>query len=300
VVGDAIEVLRLSSLITYENRRVSTGVLLAGGVDAARPEEALPYNEDLVSIRSFHRLCDGINTVFLVDRSGMLADLVDLRHYAAEREDAAFEVPSARRYEPHCRATLREGNICLVLTPNGEIKAFAGGMQVFSFLEGRWRLTDAAEKYRQWRRAVGNRGLAEHIFTTALNLAELRRGGLFVVLDRAESAAALVVDDDRLNTPDPQRGKPRLHYLLRGKRVLDLTPSLLESISRMDGGIVLDRESNLLAFGAILRSGSKAVEAREGGRTTAAVNASYYGDVLKISEDGAVSYYRDGLEVWNI
>jgi hypothetical protein len=28
------------------------------------------------------------------------------------------------------------GNICLVLTPNGEMKIFAGGVQVFHFLEG--------------------------------------------------------------------------------------------------------------------------------------------------------------------
>ena len=29
---------------------------------------------------------------------------------------------------------------------------------------------------------------------------------------------------------------------------------MLESVARMDGGIVLDRDGNLLAFGAILRN----------------------------------------------
>jgi hypothetical protein len=32
-----------------------------------------------------------------------------------------------------------------VLTPNGEIKIFAEGAQVFSFPDGRWHLTDTHE-----------------------------------------------------------------------------------------------------------------------------------------------------------
>ena len=62
--------------ITYENRRISTGVLLMGPPrihmhprpDA--PPEALPYNRELIGVKSFHRLCDGIKTVFLVRHAG--------------------------------------------------------------------------------------------------------------------------------------------------------------------------------------------------------------------------------------
>ena len=38
-----------------------------------------------------------------------------------------------------------------------------------------------------------------------------------------------------------------------GTSILDLTPTVLESIARIDGAIVLDRTASLLAFGAILR-----------------------------------------------
>jgi hypothetical protein len=37
----------------------------------------------------------------------------------------------------------------------------------------------------------------------------------------------------------------------------------------------------------------------EGARTTAAVTASRYGPVLKVSEDGLVTFY-DGGKVWDI
>ena len=64
--------------------------------------------------------------------------------------ETPLPVPSATRYQAHCRATLSGGHICLILTPNEEIKAFADGVQVFNFIGGRWHLTDAVDKYRLW------------------------------------------------------------------------------------------------------------------------------------------------------
>jgi hypothetical protein len=148
----------------------------------------------------------------------------------------------------------------MLLTPNGEMKIFANGVQVFLFRDGRWRLTDAERKYGLWTGAIGNFELAEGLSPgAALNLAEDRRGGLLVVLDDPGTARKLVSRNDLLS-PLPDRGdhpvagsKDQLHYLSHRKRVLDLPSAVLETVARIDGGIVLDRDSNLLAFGAILR-----------------------------------------------
>ena len=312
-IAEAIEVLRESSLITYENRRISTGLLLLGeGRDPYHPRrrppvEALPYNRELIGIKSFHRLCDGIKTVFLVGHDGLLRDLIDIHEWSREAARCASGPPTADVYHCHAAATIEGGDLCLVLTPNGEIKIFAEGVQAFHFLSGRWRLTDTPPKYHQWAVAAGDEQLAERIFRTALNLAERRRGGLFVILDDPGSLAALVAHDDVLATapalpPEPPYTKNQVHYLLRGKRIPDLEPAVLESVARMDGGIVLDREGNLLAFGAILRNEACGIiqASAEGGRTTAAVTASRFGNVLKVSEDGLVTYYRGGSAVWEI
>jgi hypothetical protein len=311
VVADAIEVLRQSSLLTYENRRISTGVILIGSeadpyhTIPELPLGALPYTSAVVSIKSFHRLCDGLHTVFLVDRKGMLLDLVDIDQFSGMCTGAVLPAPSAARYRAHCLATLRGGHICLVLTPNGEIKVFARGAEIFQFLEGRWRLTDVAEKYHQFRRAVGDARLAERLFTVALNLAESRRGGLFVVLNHAGHALGpaehLLATGDLLDATDPGAStKSQVHYLLRRKRALELEPNVLKSIAQVDGGIVMDREGRLLAFGAILRTGGEPMAALDGGRTTAALHASHFGLALKISEDGFVSFYRSGSCVWEM
>jgi hypothetical protein len=312
-VADAIEVLRESSLLTYENRRISTGALLLGsGPDLghdppAAAIDALSYSSSLTSIKSFHRLCDGLQTVCLVNREGLLVDLVDIRSWSRGRKESSLPAPCAAVYRPHTLATLRGGHVCLALTPNGEIKIFAHGTQVFNFLNGRWRLTDVVEKFNAWERAVGDPVLAERLFIAALNLAEDRRGGLFVVLDDPKLARQFVAPADLLDGPIiPRREidagtKDQIHYLLRHKRVLDLAPAVLETTARMDGSIVLDRASNLLAFGAILRQGDELDQhSVEGGRTTAAISGSKFGDVLKISEDGLVSFYRQGGLIWEL
>jgi hypothetical protein len=315
-VEDAIEVLRTSSLSTYENRRISTGALLFGKspdpchkLQPGQPSGALPYSSALTSIRSFYRLCDGLQTLALVDQNGFLVEIVDVEQWAQPLSDIPLPVPSPARYQTHSRATLCGGHVCMILTPNGEMKIIADGVQVFRFWDGQWRLTDAERKYSLWTAAIGNLELAERLFVAALNLAEDRRGGLLVVLDDPDTARNLVSRTDLLVSL-PDRGqdlivdtKDHLHYLLHQKRVLDIPIAVLETIARIDGGIVLDQDSNLLAFGAILRHQDLAdlhPENIEGGRTTAAIGASQFGSVLKISEDGLISFFQKGKCVWEI
>jgi len=313
-IDDAVEVLRTCALGTYENRRITMGVLLFGALPDPcheRPPhhpDAIRYARPLTGIRSFRRLSDGLQTVALVDESGMLVEIVDVHDWAHSFVDQPLPVPAATAYATHARATLCGGHLCLVLTPNGEIKAFADGIQAFNFLDGQWHLTNAAEKHRVWRRALGRPALADRLFSVALDLAEDRRGGLFLVVDDPTQIDRLVAAPDLLagpavaaDTREPAI-KRHLHYLLRRKSVLDLAPSVLETLGRIDGAVVLDSDANLLAFGAIVRHplGADVLEVAEGGRSTAAVTASHAGKVLKISEDGLVSFYDAGRCVWEL
>jgi hypothetical protein len=87
-VSRAIEVLRISALSSYEDKRISTGALLFESFpDAchsvpARPDGALSYSSDLTSIRSFHRICDGLRTLALVDATGAMVELIDVEEWA--------------------------------------------------------------------------------------------------------------------------------------------------------------------------------------------------------------------------
>ena len=315
-VADAIEALRASSLTTYENRRISTGVLLLerGSPTAMlQPtgDGALRYSSALTSIRSFFRLCDGMQTVALADAQGRWIDIVDLERWAGSAAGGVLPLLSPSAYTAHCRATFGTGDLCLTLTPNGEIKAFGRGVQVFSFLNGRWRLTDMEWKYRRWLEAVSDEELAKRILQVGLDMAESRRGGLFVILDDARSVSRLVAPGDLLDqgeTPTSSDwstdSKRSLYYLLRGKRIDNLAPSVLRTLGAIDGGIVLDTKGNLLAFGAILRHYHDGFTADrqlpEGGRSVAALAASHFGKALKVSEDGIISFFSGGQLVWEV
>lgn len=314
-VADAIEVLRTSSMSTYENRRIATGVLLFGSMPEPcheppqTPANALRYTPLLTTVRSFHRLCDGLHTLALVDQDGLLAELIDVREWAEPYRDMPLAVPTATQYEAHARATLCGGHLCLILSPNGEIKIYSDGVPIFRFIDGKWRLMDARHRYEMWKKAIGNVALAERLFSVALNLTESRRGALFVVLDNVESVRELVSQPDLLGSgnraqlPDGFSSKDQLHYLLRDRSIFDIPPTVLENIARIDGAVVLCSDANLLAFGAILHhhSSTEAMNRTvEGGRTTAALAASRFGTVLKISEDGMMSMYRDERCLWEM
>ena len=310
-VSEAVEVLRISALSSYEDKRISTGALLFGSLPDSchslppRPEDALPYSSELTSIRSFHRICDGLRTIALVDGRGLMVELVDVQEWARPYAEMEPPVPTARRYRTHSQATLCGGHICLVLTPNGEIKIFGDGVQLFSFLDGRWHLTDAVSKYQAWEGAIGRRDLAARLFSAGLNLAEHRRGGMFVVLESPNQAYQLVSRLDLLETDGRERSgaKTQLNYLLRKTRATELSAAVLESIAQIDGSVVLDRDSTLLAFGAILRHRPPVDESEdigEGGRTAAAISASQFGQVLMVSEGGQLSFYHKGHCVWTL
>jgi hypothetical protein len=316
-VAEVIEILRVAALSTYENHPISTGVVLVGSDEEPAPAEgngALGphYTGRLTSIKSFFRLADGVRTVFLVGPDGRLLDIVDVDRWATQTSGGqTLAVPCAEAYSAHARATLSGGHVGVVLSPQREIKVFARGEQVFAFRNADWHLLDLAAKYGWWEAAVGAPGLARRLFQTALDLSDARQGALFVVLRRPlETLSDLVTTGDRLDMepvdglqdPDVPSRRHLLH-VLAGRTVTDLDGSVLAALATLDGAMVCDPKGQLLAVGAILRNPPKLPggdgSVPEGARTTAAIAASDFGPVLKVSEDGLVTCFDRG-RVWDI
>jgi hypothetical protein len=316
-VAEVIEILRVAALSTYENQPISTGVLLLGtDEDPLAANGGGPvgphYTSVLTSIKSFFRLADGVRTVFLVARDGRLLDIVDVDRWATQASAGlGLAVPCAEVYGAHARATLSGDHVGVVLSPQREIKVFARGEQVFAFRNADWHLLDLAAKYQMWESAVGNSPVARRLFQTALDLSDARQGALFVVLRRPlEALGELVTTDDRLDMepvgaltdPDAPSRRHLLH-VLAGRTVTELDASVLAALATLDGAMVCEPNGQLLAVGAILRHPSTAPGAMggvvEGARTTAAMAASHFGPVLKVSEDGLITCF-DGGRVWDI
>ena len=324
-IAAAIEVLRVAALSSYENRAISTGVLILGPDGDAKADAAtrgpayvpavrsLDYSQQLTSVKSFFKLVDGQRTLFLATHESRLLDIVDVHEWSAERcgtETLPAPVPSI--YEAHARATIRGNHVCVVLSPSHEIKVFAQGAEVLTFRHAHWHLLDVQAKFELWAEAVGQRTLATRLFQTALELSNARKGALFVVL--REPAAAMdqlvsVADRVDIALTGETRAEARtptrrdLLDLLTGRTITDLEPSVLAALASLDGATVTDARGSLIAAGAILRSASgdplQDDVIIEGARTTAAMTASRFGPVLKVSEDGAMTFY-DGTKIWDL
>jgi len=317
-IASAIEVLRVAALSSYENRAISSGVLVLGPDGDTRATTrvqpmSLEYSQSLTAVKSFFRLVDGLRTLFLAAHDGRLIDIVDVHQWSADRcGDDVLPAPVPSAYEAHARATLRGGHVCVVLSPSHEIKVFAEGAEILTFRHAHWHLLDVQAKFELWAEAVGQRSLATRLFQTALELSNARQGALFVVVrEPARAIDTLVSVADRVDigsTSDARalaRSPTRrdLLDLLTGRAITDLEPSVLAALASLDGATVTDVTGALIAAGAILRTGagdtSQDEVIVEGARTTAALGASRFGPVLKVSEDGAMTFY-DGTRVWDL
>jgi hypothetical protein len=311
LVATAIEVLRVAALSSYENRSISSGVLILEGEDdplrprRLSPEQAYRYSQALTGIKSFYRLCDGLQTLFLVNRDGIVLDIIEVARYAPP---SALDVPCATAYRSHAISTAGNRNLSIVLSPSHEIKVFAEGTETFSFRNARWHLIDLQSKYEMWVSAVGDQALAERLFQTAYDLADSREGALFVVLRDAARLSQLVAPADQLDAVRhtggavPTRGQ--LMHMLRGRNAGELDPAVLAGLARTDGATVMDSTGRLLAVGAILLHTEPPEPhsnlAVEGARTTAAMAAGHFGAVLKVSEDGLMTFYDRQERIWDI
>ncbi len=313
-----IELLRVAALSSYENRSISTGLLLLSTPDDpcrpghVAPDPLPPYSESLTRIKSFYRLADGVRTVFLANSQAQLLDIIDIERWSGEVcRDVPTDTPCSRTFQPHARATARHGHVCIVLSPTHEIKVFAEGAEMFTFRGASWHLLDLQAKFELWSEAVGDAALALRVFQTALDLADSREGALFVVVrEPADAVPQLVAPADRLDIPAHVGGtdsdalsRRDLLHLLAGRSVTDLDESVFSRLATVDGATVIDRAGRLLAAGAILRHpASEDLEQGgivEGARTTAALAASRFGPVLKVSEDGVITFF-DRQRVWDI
>ena len=295
-VAAAIEVLRVAALSSYENRAISSGVLLLEGEEdpcASRRASASPltYTQALTGVKSFYRMCDGLNTVVLANRAGHLVDIVDIARWSTQNSGAAeLEAPCPSAFRAHALATRGGGHVCVVLSPQHEIKVFAEGAQVFSFHGAAWHLLDVQAKYAAWARAVANPEVARRLFQVALDLSESRVGALFVVLRNPMNALSELVMPSDLIMDNPPKGtgsalsRRDFTYLLSSRNVVSMDQRVLEGLASIDGATVCDRDGRLIAVGAILRHPAvvqtMGTAPTEGARSTAALAASRFGPVL--------------------
>ncbi len=123
------------------------------------------------------------------------------------------------------------------------------------------------------------------------------RGAILAIIDDPDDLDGIVSPKDRYdlrNEIDPRamRVETRLHHLIEAA---DLDEETLVRLAGLDGATVVDRDGNLIAYGAIVTSSDSQ---HEGARTAAAKTLSLTAlVVLKVSVDGDITVFREGRAV---
>jgi hypothetical protein len=161
------------------------------------------------------------------------------------------------------------------------------------------------------------------LWELALLLSEQRHGGLLLVpreverlqVDHACAAGELNLErSDRLEEiasrcpgaslehPVWWDGLSPKGFLLeqfRGKALEEIGLQRLARLASVDGALIVDQSGVFRGFGVIMTvPDDKSVAPTEGARTRAAILSSRYGVVIKVSEDGPISIYRDQRAIY--
>ena len=141
---------------------------------------------------------------------------------------------------------------------------------------------------------IGDGAATSIVVQAALSVSAQGRGAILAIVATADVLDDIVSPKDRYDLraeldPTAIRTETRLHHLIDGENLDEQT---LTRLAGLDGATIVDRDANLLAYGAIVTSSDSQ---HEGARTAAAKSLSQTADiVLKISEDGDITVFHGG------
>lgn len=303
-VSSILAALHTLSEQTYENKALVFGCVL----DPAESNNgiAATFPEPFLSAKKYKALSDGFHTAYHVSADGAVINFVDL-----DKVDSP-EL-STRHYFPEWAGPIarvsRDGRCGIALTRQGDILVFDEGVLRFTYRFGRWRywnhshvvnlLRDRARAQRVPRSIVGY--VVGSIYRASLDISFRRSGGLFVILHNQRDVRKIVRDGDAIG--DATRGESDRDFdlVVQQHKMQAMSRGVAVEIASLDGAVVLANSGNILAYGAVLQP-KKAGRLRgsEGSRTKAAIGASNYGLAVKISSDGDITIYFEGLEFFRI
>jgi DNA integrity scanning protein DisA with diadenylate cyclase activity len=189
--------------------------------------------------------------------------------------------------------------VTIALTRQGDLLVFDSGNLRFTCRVGRWQYWNHRHVCDLFR----NRARVQHvpanvlpkvvrsIYRAALDVSFRRSGALFVLLRNRMNKQKLVIPGDAIGDGTREEIHGAFDQTLGRANVQSVSRVVLTELSSLDGGVVLDNQGRMLAYGAVLKTSGR-FNPSEGSRTKAAISASRYGIAVKVSSDGDITFYE--------
>ncbi|MEK6225398.1 MAG: hypothetical protein AABM40_03795 [Chloroflexota bacterium] len=295
---ELFEAMRTLAGETYENRSISLGCILDPYDESA---SSVKFPEDFFRLKKYKALTDGFRTAYVISSAGRLVRLIDL-----QRTDPDVELTGQSMFPEwaeNIARLSRNGRCGVCLTRAGDFLVFVDGALRFVYRFGRWRylnnahIVDLLRNLARVQRVAPARVgvVTKSVYRTALDVSFRRSGGLLVVLRARARLRELVREGDCIDDDSRPEIDRALDGALPSRAIQAIPRRILAELAGLDGALVFANSGQLLAYSAILRPKRQGQIARtEGSRTKAAIGASLYGLVVKISADGGIEVFSEG------
>lgn len=295
LLGRILEYLIELSGTRVESRELTHGLVIVD-VFTDTPRLRFDYPADLRAAKRAPLLFDGQRSVLLVDTQGhprfelQRHRLEQMRPSATPGSRIADFVESGSFV---AETTRRLGGLGFFLRADRNIWVFVGGQPLLVRRREHWTAFPLELAAFVAGLIAGGRAAAL-VAQAAYILSAQGHGAILAVVGDRDRLDGVVSPKDRYDLRNESdllatRPETKLHHLIDAE---DLDQQTLARLASLDGATIVDRDGNLLAYGAIVASSDSQ---NEGARTAAAKTLSQTADVaIVMSQDGDITVFRDG------
>jgi hypothetical protein len=191
----------------------------------------------------------------------------------------------------------RAGNGAFAVTVNeaSEIEVLTSPAKLLVRRKGGWAIFDT-DIFRSFLADSIESTSADDLLWTIYALSKSRHGTVILIHSRGPRQLA-TLKKGSVGGDDPV-GRLLINGV-KGRSITELKQSgtLLRLLSS-DGITVFSRTGKLIETGFIIDTSHAREVVTGGGRTTAASAASYFGKVIKVSQDGPIELYQEGKQIY--
>ncbi len=299
LLAEVLEYLIELSGTRVESHSLTHGVVITDAIEDV-PRLSVSYPGGLRGAKRSPLLFDGQRSVLVVDRQGRAR--TELQRHRLDRL-----LPEAVRWGVDDTAFVDSGSLVALATRRlGGIGFFLReDRSIWTFVDGTPLVVRRGEHWTAFPlwlaaaigSAIGGGRAVDLVVQAALMISVQPSGAILGIVDEPGDLDGTVEAKDRFDLrdqvdPEAMRAETKLHHLIDAG---DMDAQTLARLAALDGATIVDRDGRLLAYGAIVTS---ADSQHEGARTAAARTLSITSlAVLKVSEDGEITVFRDGVVV---
>jgi hypothetical protein len=295
LVGETLEYLIELSGTRVESRELTHGLVIVD-VFTDTPRLRFDYPADLRAAKRAPLLFDGQRSLLLVDTQGhprfeLQRHRLDLMRPGDTPASRIAEFAESGSFV--AETTRRLGGLGFFLRADRNIWVFVGGLPLLVRRREHWTAFPLELAAFVADLIAGGRAAAI-VAQAAFILSAQGHGAILAIVGDRARLDGVVSSKDRYDLRNEldrlaMRPETRLHHLIDAE---DLDQQTLARLASLDGATIVDRDGNLLAYGAIVTSSDSQYE---GARTAAAKTLSMSADVaIIVSQDGDITVFRAG------